>query len=217
MVCGLGNVGVKVVRELRAAGVLQVAVERNEHSPFIEPVRREGVPVIVADASRREALQPLRVETARAVMAITSDLANLETGLNARALRPDQRVVMRLFSVELAARIQGAFNITISRSLSALAAPAFVAAIQRRQWLATVPLAERALAIAEVPAPQRTTVAALEARAEARVLAVGEEWDPDPGRSSPRPRRCSFWPPGAVSRPSRVRWLIPRPPRPSTI
>jgi len=115
------------------------------------------------------------------VLAVTDDdLANLETALNARQLNPSIRVVMRLFSHDLATRAERTFNIAISRSVSALAAPAFVAAIVRRRIVATVPLGSRALAVADLPgaALAGRTVGEAEAELELRVLARDDAWWP---------------------------------------
>ncbi|HEX4624248.1 MAG TPA: NAD-binding protein [Solirubrobacteraceae bacterium] len=192
VVCGLGRVGFRIVQRLVAAGIPCVAVERSEDNPFLDATRRLGVPVLVDDASRRETLTPLRVPDARVVLAVTDDdLANLETALNARQLNPSVRVVMRLFSHDLATRAERRFNIAISRSVSALAAPAFVAAIVRRRIVATVPLGSRALAVADLPGTPlagRTAVEA-EAELELRVLARdGAWWPPGPTPIEPDSR-----------------------------
>jgi Trk K+ transport system NAD-binding subunit len=181
VVCGLGRVGFRIVQRLVAAGVPCVAVERREDNPFLEATRRLGVPVLIDDASRRETLAPLHIGNARVVLAVTDDdLANLEAALNARAINPSLRVVMRLFSQDLAARAERTFSIAISRSVSALAAPAFVAAIVRRRIVATVPLGSGALAVADLPgeALAGRTVAEAEAEVEVRVLARDERWWP---------------------------------------
>jgi Trk K+ transport system NAD-binding subunit len=186
VVCGLGRVGFRIVQRLVAAGVPCVAVERREDSPFLDATRRLGVPVLVDDASRRETLAPLRIDRARVVLAVTDDdLANLEAALNARTLNPSIRVVMRLFSPDLADRSQRAFDIAISRSVSALAAPAFVAAIVRRRVEATVPLGTRALVVADVPGEAHAgrTIEALEAGAEVRILARDDAWWPAPAEA----------------------------------
>jgi Trk K+ transport system NAD-binding subunit len=181
VVCGLGRVGFRIVQRLVAAGVPCIAVERSEDNPFLDATRRMGVPVLVDDASRRETLAPLRLAHARVVLAVTDDdLANLETALNARTLNPSLRVVMRLFSHDLAERSERTFSIAISRSVSALAAPAFVAAIVRRRVVATVPLGSRALAVADLPGATLAgrTVGETEALLELRVLARDEAWWP---------------------------------------
>ena len=87
--------------------------------------------------------------TCRTLMAITADEAtNLETALIARAIRKDVPVVLRLFDADFADRIQQAFNITVSRSVSYLAAPAFAA--HMLQALDTVSIGRHVLLVAEL-------------------------------------------------------------------
>src|SRR5205807_8925793 len=111
--------------------------------------------------------------TARCLMAVTDDdAANLAAGLSARTLAPDVRVVLRLFDHDLAARVETAFAIHVSRSVSSLAAPAFAAALSDRRALATIPVGAQAVTVAELSAPEGT-VAELERAAggEVRVIA----------------------------------------------
>ena len=69
------------------------------------------------------------LESARALIACTDDdLTNVEIALDARDVRPDIRVVLRLFDERLAAKIQKGFDIQLAFSASSLAAPAFAAA-----------------------------------------------------------------------------------------
>ncbi|MCP4250436.1 MAG: hypothetical protein GY778_25615, partial [bacterium] len=64
-----------------------------------------------------------------AVIACTDDdLTNIEIALDAREVRPDIRVVLRLFDQSLASKIVNNFDIEAAFSASALAAPAFAAA-----------------------------------------------------------------------------------------
>jgi Trk K+ transport system NAD-binding subunit len=63
------------------------------------------------------------------VIACTDDdLSNVEIALDARDIRPDIRVVLRLFDQRLATKIVNSFEIEAAFSASALAAPAFAAA-----------------------------------------------------------------------------------------
>ena len=129
VVCGLGNIGYRVVTQLHSLGVTVAATEKFEEVRGIPEVRRLGVPVLIADARAPETLRALNVGQAKSlVIATDDDAANLETALNARAINPKLRVVLRLFDADLAARVERAFNIHISRSVSALAAPSFAAA-----------------------------------------------------------------------------------------
>jgi Trk K+ transport system NAD-binding subunit len=101
--------------------------------------------------------------------------------------------VLRLFDGDFAQRIQRVFGITSSKSVSLLAAPAFVAAVQEREVIGTIPVKRRVLVVAEVPvgpgsALAGRTVAGAQQRGEARIIAVtrGEfrnaEWGPRPDR-----------------------------------
>jgi Trk K+ transport system NAD-binding subunit len=98
-------------------------------------------------------LRNLRVEHARALLAATDDdAANLAIALRARAMRPDLRITVRLFDPDLATRLETAFGGFESRSIHALAAPAFAAAAVGRQVLATIPVGTaRVLIVARVP------------------------------------------------------------------
>jgi glutamate dehydrogenase/leucine dehydrogenase len=98
VVVGLGNAGYRIVQRLIDAGVDVAAAEISERNHFVALVRRDGVPVLVADGRYRDSLSALSVEHARAVVAATNDdLANLEAALTARELNPRARVVARLF------------------------------------------------------------------------------------------------------------------------
>jgi Trk K+ transport system NAD-binding subunit len=181
VVLGLGRIGQRVVEDLVARGIPCIAVERNESAPGVEAARRHRVPVVLADGAAPSVLDGLFLDHARCMMVLTDDdAANLAAALNARALRPDLRVVLRLFDHDLAKRVEAAFSIHVSRSVSSLAAPAFAAALTDRRALATIPVGAQAVTVVELTAPAARTVAELEqaAHGEARVLAIGRDWAP---------------------------------------
>jgi Trk K+ transport system NAD-binding subunit len=188
IVCGLGNIGYRMVEQLHELGVPLVAAELHESNRYLPAVRRLGVPVLVADIRLPETLQTLHVERARSVVVVTSsDIVNLETALNVQALNPEVRVVQRLFDPDLAARVEQAFGIHISRSPSALAAPAFAAAAAGEHVLATIAVGAAVLAVVRLRvAPgcrvQGRTVAELEGASRSRVLLLddgaGATWRP---------------------------------------
>jgi Trk K+ transport system NAD-binding subunit len=188
IVCGLGNIGYRMVEQLHDLGVPLVAAERDEHNRYLPAVRRLGVPVLVGDIRLPETLQILQVQRARSVVVVTSsDIVNLETALNTQTLRPEVRVVLRLFDPDLAARVERAFGIHISRSPSALAAPAFAAAAAGEHVLTTIAVGAEVLAVVRLRvAPgcrvQGHTVAELEGATRSRVLlldgAATPSWRP---------------------------------------
>jgi Trk K+ transport system NAD-binding subunit len=128
IVCGLGNVGFRVVEALHSQDEPVVVIERRPDNAFIPTARRLGVPVIVGDATVSEVLRQARAATARAVVAASSnDLINLEIALLVRDLEPRQRVVIRLTDPSLAQSLREAANVKLALSVPELAAPAFVA------------------------------------------------------------------------------------------
>jgi voltage-gated potassium channel len=132
IVCGMGKVGYRVVRQLLDFGEQVVGVEHNADRPFVNLLRQMDVPVIVADARQREVLIQAGVEHASALVACTQDdMTNLDIALDAREMNPKVKVVMRMFDAELAKKIERGFGIHTAFSVSALAAPAFAAAATR--------------------------------------------------------------------------------------
>jgi Trk K+ transport system NAD-binding subunit len=130
VVCGLGNVGFRIVESLRKADQAVVVVEPVRDGRFLVSARRLGAAIIVGDATAADVLQQARVQTARAVVATTSsDLVNVEIALLVRELAPRKRVVLRLSDIDLAKALREAANVQFAISVAALAAPAFVAAL----------------------------------------------------------------------------------------
>jgi Trk K+ transport system NAD-binding subunit len=152
VVVGLGNVGARVVAQLHDLGVPVVCVDSDEHALGVPLARQIGTPIVFGDASRQDTLRAAYLGTCRALVAVTNnDVTNLETALQGRAMTQDLRVVLRLFDSDLAERVQRNFGITISQSVPNLAAPAFAAAMLRREVLGTISVERRILLIAEVP------------------------------------------------------------------
>jgi TrkA-N domain/RyR domain len=68
VVCGLGQVGTTIVRQLRAAGHQVVAIERDTNAAGVAWVRELGVPIVVGDARSSEAFHRARVDRAARVV-----------------------------------------------------------------------------------------------------------------------------------------------------
>jgi Trk K+ transport system NAD-binding subunit len=130
VVCGLGNIGIRVVEALLREDEQVLVLERSRDTPFIATARRRGAVVLVGDATVADILRQARAATARAVVAATSnDLVNLEIALLARELNPAQRVVVRLTEPQLARTLRESADVRLALSVPDLAAPAFVAAL----------------------------------------------------------------------------------------
>ena len=152
VVCGLGEVGLRMVEELRAAGVPVVGIDTNPDAAVASVARRLGVPVVRGDASDAHTLRAARADHARSVVAATDDdVANVEVGLAVWAMKQNLRIVLRLFDQDLSDRITGALPQAVSLSVSAAAAPVFLAAILGREVKAAIGHGRSVLLVAEVP------------------------------------------------------------------
>lgn len=159
IVCGLGNIGYRVVEELLGQDELVVAIERNRDNPFIPTARRLQAPVIIGDATIVEVLKQANATAARAIVAATDkELVNLEIALLARQLNPRQRIVVRIVDPTLARTLRDAANVRLALSIPELAAPAFAAALFGDQVRSLVLVQGRLLAIYDFVAQERELV-----------------------------------------------------------
>lgn len=131
IVCGISNVGYRVVKGLHRQSLQQVVFLCDEEakSHFIDEFVALGVRVERGDARNMVTLRRAGLEEAYSIVAVTSDhLVNIQICLAARHLRPDIDVVLRVFSDALAAHLEGVFGSYSAYSSSALAAPTLAAA-----------------------------------------------------------------------------------------
>jgi Trk K+ transport system NAD-binding subunit len=128
VVVGLGNVGYRVVDELRKADVQVVGIDRDPAAPLVEAVRLR-TPVVLGDARLAATLEQAGAARARAVLALTGDeAANLSVCLAMEQLDRRVRTVLRLFDADFARKVQAALAVDAAVSPSHIAAPTFVAA-----------------------------------------------------------------------------------------
>ncbi len=152
IIVGLGNVGYRVLDELLSRDEDVVVIESAEHSAFIDDARAANVPVFTGDGRRESLLLEAGVRRARSVIACTdNDLVNLEVCFDARKLKPDIRLVMRMFDQSLAQKIGDAFSLESSFSTSALAAPLFAAAALNARVHGAYRLGDTLMVTVEVP------------------------------------------------------------------
>lgn len=194
VVFGLGNVGTRVAALIQSLGIPVVCIERDVNARGILAVQALDIPVLTGEAPLEAHLRQARVHTSRAVIALTGDdAANLEACLEARAVSPDIRIVLRLFDDDFAAQLYQSFTNAASRSVSYLAAPAFAAALMGREVLGTLSVYRHVVLIAEFVAEEGSelvgqTLRDIEFPGEIRVIAVRSPtasdylWRPDHGR-----------------------------------
>ncbi len=162
VLCGMGDVGLRVLEDLVRIGEKVVVVESNADGKFIPSVRKRNIPLIVSDATQEEALLNANIREAKAIICATeNDIRNLEIGLNARGLQPGIRVVLRIFEKEFAEKIQRYFGIDIALSSSAIAAPAFACAALQNGTICSLEVNGRACELRELAVNGKAEIAAV--------------------------------------------------------
>jgi Trk K+ transport system NAD-binding subunit len=178
VVCGLGQVGFRIVQELHELGEEVACVEHDQRDSFQDEVQALGLPVHLGDARRDEVLLAAGVARARAVICATGDdLANLEIALDVKRLSPGTRVLMRMFDQRLAAKVGHVLALDQSFSTSALAAPLVALQATRPEVLSAYRVGASIRVTARLPvgnAAAGMTVARLEADCGCRVVARNE-------------------------------------------
>jgi Trk K+ transport system NAD-binding subunit len=151
IVCGLGHVGYRVVNILQTWGYSVVALHR-ESSHLTQRLTEQDTCVHIADFRRGAVLDGAGILHAQAIVICSDDdMLNLETGLRARELNPDIRVVMRIFDEQLGRRLSRAFGIDAVFSTSALTVPAFVGAALKLHLAQTVTIGHEDWALTRLP------------------------------------------------------------------
>ncbi|MGL5881529.1 MAG: potassium channel family protein, partial [Xenococcaceae cyanobacterium] len=129
IICGLGEVGIKVVRQLHAQGYDVVVIEPDDRNRFLHIARSLGVPIILEDASLSATLKTANIQRAAALITLTSnDTTNLEIALTAKALSPQLATIVRSQDSQFAQLVQEVFKFESVLSPTELATHSFVAA-----------------------------------------------------------------------------------------
>ena len=134
IVCGLHDVGLRVVEQLHAAGEQVIVVDDDPNPRLLRIILELGVPHLALSAQRASTLRTAGIDEAAAIVCVVPDeLRNLEIALLARGLRPELRVVVQLTNEAVGravARVTGAGTVL---DVATLAAPSFVEACLARR------------------------------------------------------------------------------------
>lgn len=132
IVCGMGQVGIHVIRLLLVnvphLEIVAICLPETPAS-IVDKIADLGVHTLCGDARDPQVLAAAGLDRAYTVASLYSnDLLNVQVGIAARAQRPDIHLVLRVFSDVLAERLSALFGINTAYSTSALAAPSLAAA-----------------------------------------------------------------------------------------
>jgi Trk K+ transport system NAD-binding subunit len=192
VVVGLGSVGIRVVRDLTAAGYNVVVIEQDENNRFLSTVGELDVPVIFGDPTMRQTLESARVDRARGVAIVNhQDMKNIETGIVLlEILGSDTEVplVMRVQGRALGTAVNRRFGFENVRSIVDLAAPWFIGAAMGLQVLGTFWVGQRSFMVGGMlvaAGSQLDGLRMVDLSTETRVIAITRPEGP----VSLRPRR----------------------------
>jgi voltage-gated potassium channel Kch len=129
IICGLGGIGMEIIKELYQQKQEVVVIESDSNNRFLHSARSLGIPVIVGDATLAENLKATNINRAKAIISVTSnDMVNVEIGLTAKALRPKLPVILRIHDSQFAESTQQVFQFETVLSPTELATYSFAAA-----------------------------------------------------------------------------------------
>ncbi len=123
ILCGLGRIGYFVAENLIERGEKVIIVEQNKDLSQINHFKSKGIDIYIGDASLPKTLTDVNVANAKALYSLISDDSkNLEVGLNARSIKPDLRLILRIYDKEISDEIKDVFDIQLTYSVSDITA-----------------------------------------------------------------------------------------------
>lgn len=148
IVCGMGDVGYRVVELLQRLGESVVVVTSEAREDRRRMAEAQDVRILIGDARNEQLLRDAGLASAKAVIAATDqDLVNIEVFLDSQRLRPEVPVVVRLFDQDLARQLEGSFGLRRALGMAALSAPSFVAAALGESFLGTFSVLDKPFVI----------------------------------------------------------------------
>jgi voltage-gated potassium channel len=151
VLCGLGRVGRRTLEQLITLGQDVVVLEKNSNNINLAFARKHGVPVVIGCGREEGVLDDLNLAEAKSIICATDDdLLNLEIALDARKIKPEIRVVLRMFDQEMASKIRESFDIPLSFSTATQAAPLFATSSYDQSIVNSFYLGDQLLVVARI-------------------------------------------------------------------
>ncbi|HEY5858189.1 MAG TPA: NAD(P)-binding protein [Aldersonia sp.] len=123
IVVGLGQVGLRLCRELRALGIPVVGVERDIDARNLRLLRESKIPAVIGHGGDRALLERIGIHRAIALAAVSSDdRDNVAVSLAAQAIAPRLRLVLRAGEQEVLAETGSLLPLGVTRDVTSLSA-----------------------------------------------------------------------------------------------
>jgi len=127
VIVGLGQVGIRLCKELKLLQIPVVAIEQNENARGVLLARDLNVPVIIGNASDIRTLQRAKVGSAKALLAMAShEEDNISVAVAARTKFPKTVIILRAGTNDAIEETRSLFSIGQVSDVNGLTA-AFVA------------------------------------------------------------------------------------------
>jgi len=128
IVCGMGSLGMQVVRILRTLRVKTLMIEKRKDGHNAEELADLKTFCMIADATQESVLERACLRRARSIVcAMGHDLTSIEIAISARMMRPALRSVVRIWGDVFATRLQRHLRLHSPLSVANQAAPVFLA------------------------------------------------------------------------------------------
>lgn len=107
IVCGAGETGMSVIKELQRAKVKYVVIEGNQEK--VESLQEQKIPIFHGDATHDEMLEKMQIKKAKGVItALNNDADNVFAVLSCRELNPELHIVARSIEPSSEAKLKKA-------------------------------------------------------------------------------------------------------------
>lgn len=156
ILCGLGHVGYRIAELLHNLGESFVVITRDIRPEWRDTLVARAALFVEGDARAEANLRAAGIETARALFIVTdNDLINTEIALDAGKLNPELPVIVRIFDLYLAERVDLFTNVRCVLSPAMLTAPVFVAAAFGEEHLRVFDIEDCPLHVLRLPLSER--------------------------------------------------------------
>ena len=127
VIAGLGQVGIRLCKELKLLKIPVVAIEINEDAPGVALARELNIPVIIGNASDIRTLNQAKVGKSKALLAMSSsEQDNIGVAVAARTKFPRTSIILRAGTNDAIEETRSLFSIGVVSDVNGLTA-AFVA------------------------------------------------------------------------------------------
>jgi Trk K+ transport system NAD-binding subunit len=159
IICGLHNLGWRIIEELRATGVRLVVVDDHPDPEMVEQIGQRGIRFVQDKSIKPDTLHGVGIENALAlIICQEQDLQSLEIVLMAKELTEQTRIVVSLSNQKLSQQLTETVPNIIALSLAEKATSSFVEACVSSSVLDLFNIAGYDMAVAEAEVRQSGSV-----------------------------------------------------------